>query len=113
MQQEILAEVPGVTDMQLDLNPQQKIRAAALIMAIRYYTDTIIKDGDYLRAMMEKEREMKFSNDPNAADWSLRPANSMAVVRIAGEFAAYLLGEPSSIESVTLIDPDNGARTEV
>ena len=63
---------------------------------------TIIKDPRYLELMIQKEKEAKFSNDPEQEHWHLRPSTARGVVGIALEFEAYLRGYHSLIASVKL-----------
>lgn len=73
--------VPEVADMELDLTKDEKLRTTALIMAIRYHVETIVKDGVLYQAMrMDPETHLK-------------PTTSMAVVDIARQFARFLSGE--------------------
>lgn len=116
---ETIGEITDVADMRLDLDPAQKLRTVALMMGIRYYTDTIIKDAAYLELMLRREKEMKFSNEPDAVKdlWHLRPANVGAVIYCAQEFEAFLLGHRSRIGGIKVgdeeIGPGQGAQTEV
>lgn len=99
-------QVLDVRDMKLDLTKDEKLRTAALMMAIRYHTETIIKDAAYLQLMMQREKEAKFSNDPDMEMIHLRPSTVTAVVHIAREFENFLLGKPSSVASIEV----NGER---
>jgi hypothetical protein len=102
-------DLADVRDMQLDLTKEEKLRSAALIMAIRYHVETIIKDADYLQAMIAREKEMQFSNDPDKELWHLRPSTVTSVVHIAAEFERFLKGEPSSIASVSTGEEEKSA----
>lgn len=93
-----VAAVPAIADMHLDLTKDEKLRSAALLMGIKYYTDTIIKDARYLEVMIAREKEMSFSNAENKADWQLRPANVEGVIRCASWFEAFLLGKMPQFE---------------
>ena len=82
-----------VREVKLDLEPDQKMRMVALMLGIKYYTDTIIKDAAYLQLMMQREKEAKFSNDPtDAVMWHLKPASVNGVIGCAQEFEQFLLG---------------------
>jgi hypothetical protein len=100
----IAADIAGlptdVRDMELSLSQDEKIRTISLMMGIRYHVDTIIKDPRYLELMISKEKEAKFSNDPEQEHWHLRPSTARGVVGIALEFEAYLRGYHSAIASV-------------
>lgn len=62
---ELPAEVPDIspfepeTDLQLDLTKLEKLRATALTLAIRYYVETIVKDGELYRAMVKTGAQLK------------------------------------------------------
>lgn len=88
----LLGVVPDIADAHLDLTKDQKLRMAALMLAIRYHVDTIIKDARYLELMLQKEKEAKFSNDPDAAIWHLNPSTTERVVQIAQSFESFLRG---------------------
>ncbi len=109
--------LPDLADMPLDLTPEQKLRAGALLMAIRYHIDTIIKDPEYLKVMIEREEKMKFSNDPDKDLWHLKPTTVKKVIHIANEFEAFLKGERSAIQSVSIdgqeIEADNGRAQDI
>ena len=87
-----IASLPDIADMSLDLTKDEKLRSASLILAIRYHVDTIIKDPRYLEIMIAREKEAKFSNDPEAEQWHLRPTTVEAVVHIAMAFEHFLKG---------------------
>lgn len=114
-----IAESVDVREMKLDLEPAQKLRTIALMMGIRYYTDTIIKDPQYLQLMMQKEKEAAYSNNPQERElWHLRPANVLGVLNCAEAFEAFLLGKPSNIASIKygeeeVLPRDGGAQTEI
>lgn len=109
-----MADLPDVSGMNLEMTKDQKLRAAALILGIRYHVDTIIKDAEYLKVMIEKEREAKFSNDPDAQMWHLRPTTVNRVIHIANEFEQFLLGNRSQIAAITdeTIRSDDGERAQ-
>ena len=92
----------GIGEMPIDLTKEQGLRSVALMLAIRYHTETIIKDADYLQKMIDREEKMKFSNAPDAESWHLKPSTVSAVMHIAREFEAFLLGKPSVITDVKL-----------
>jgi hypothetical protein len=66
---------PG--EMELGLSKIEKLRATALLMAIKYYSDTIIKDGVLYNAMKSHNEQ-------------LSPASYEHVIDIAVEFSIYL-----------------------
>lgn len=74
---EEFANVPDVVDMPLDLTKDEKLRVTALMLAIKYYTDTIVSDGQLYQAMVSTGKV-------------LAPATAMGVVDVACKFAAYL-----------------------
>ena|SRR5579859_4197399 len=98
---ETMGTIPDVSEMKLDLTKDEKLRSASLLLAIRYHVDTIIKDAKYLELMMQREKEAKFSNDPEEQlRWHLQPTTVGAVLRIAQEFEQFLLGNRSAIASM-------------
>ena len=102
-----IADAPlDIREITLDLTKPEKVRTVALMMGIRYHVDTIIKDPKYLELMMQKEKEAKFSNDPDRELWHLRPSTALGVVTIATMFEAYLLGQPSPIASIRYGDDE-------
>lgn len=112
--------VPEVADMKIDLNKEEKLRSMSLMLGIRYYTDTIIKDAAYLQLMMQREKEAKFSNDPeDAVLWHLKPASVNGVIRCAQEFEQYLLGNRPGVVlqikhedgTVKTVEPDEPSRS--
>ena len=113
---ETMEIVPDVADMKLDLTKEEKLRATSLMLGIRYYTDTIIKDAAYLQLMMQREKEAKFSNDPDEQVlWHLRPASVNGVIRCAQEFEQYLLGNRPGVRLMIgdqVVDPPNPADSE-
>lgn len=84
---EDMQAMPVVGDIKLELTPGQKLRTVALMMAIRYHTETIVKDGVMYQALMASGR-------------NLEPTTYMKVVQIAMAFEAYLLMGPDSDEEV-------------
>ena len=76
-------------EMNLSLTKEEKLRATALLLATRYYIETICKDGNLYQAMVNR-------------GVTLTPATSVSLVRIAGEFENYLLGKKCSIASVEI-----------
>src|SRR3990167_1422772 len=113
---ETLGEIGDVSNMKLDLDREQKLRTVALMMGIRYYTDTIIKDPEYLKTMIAHEENMKFSNDPEKEIWHLRPANVNSVIHCAAEFEQFLMGNRSRFTRIQIgeevIDPADTARAQ-
>jgi hypothetical protein len=96
-----IADAPtDISEMKLDLTQDEKIRTVSLMMGIRYHVDTIIKDPRYLEVMIQREKEAKFSNEPDQEHWHLRPSTARGVVGIALEFEAYLRGYHSHFASI-------------
>lgn len=96
-----MEEMPNeMLNMHLALDKSESIRYMALMLGIRYHVETIIKDPRYLELMMQREKEMKFSNDPDKDDWHLRPSTCASVIFCASMFEAYLSGKPSPIKEV-------------
>src|SRR5688572_28157537 len=83
-------------NVKLTLDKTESLRAIALMMGLRYATDTIIKDPEYLKVMIQREKDAKFSNEPNPEPFMLRPTTVARVVHAAAEFEAFLLGERSA-----------------
>lgn len=81
--------VQGVTDMQLDLDKDQKLRAAALMMAIKYHLDTICRDP-----MMYQQMKM----DGRV----FQPTMAKNVVAEALLFETYLRGDYAQIVQIGL-----------
>mgnify|MGYP001617308615 CR=1 FL=1 len=106
-----------ISEMNLNLSQEEKIRTISLMMGIRYHVDTIIKDPRYLELMIQKENAAKFSNDPNQEHWHLQPSTARGVVGIAMEFENYLLGRYSRIQSLQfgddVMEPAGRAQGEV
>jgi hypothetical protein len=61
----------------LDLTHAEKLRATALMMAIRYHVETIVKDAPMLQTLLAQGR-------------SLTPTDEDAVIRIAKKFGRHL-----------------------
>lgn len=62
------------------LTHDETIRGSALAIACRYYTETIVKDGDLYREMMRDNRVLK-------------PATYIGVLEVALSFEAFLRGD--------------------
>jgi hypothetical protein len=62
------------------LTHDETIRGSALAIACRYYTETIVKDGDLYREMMRDNRVLK-------------PATYIGVLEVAISFEAFLRGD--------------------
>lgn len=69
-----------LNDMPLDLTKVEKLRCAALTMAINYYIETICKDAALYTAMTMKGD-------------TLKPATYDGVVAVALRFEDYLTGK--------------------
>ena len=74
------ASLQPLNDMPLDLTKDEKLRCAALTMAINYYIETICKDAALYTAMTMKGD-------------TLKPATYDGVVAVALRFEAYLAGK--------------------
>lgn len=76
------AEALGEHPIQLDrgLTHDETIRGSALAIACRYYTDTIVKNGDLYREMV---RDGKV----------LRPATYVRLLEVALAFEVFIRGE--------------------
>ena len=62
------------------LSHDEMLRASALSIACRYYTETIVKDGDLYRGMMRDNRVLK-------------PATYIGVLEVALSFEAFMRGD--------------------
>jgi len=74
------AALQSFNNMPLDLTKDEKMRCAALTMAINYYIETICKDAALYTAMTMKGD-------------TLKPATYDGVVAVALRFEAYLAGK--------------------
>lgn len=87
-----------VENMELDMTREEKLRATALLLASRYYVETICKDGALYTAMVMRGE-------------TLSPATSNGIVGIACQFHDYLsTGKVKFLRradgnDVVLIDP--------
>jgi hypothetical protein len=63
----------------LDLTHEEKLRTTALMMAIRYHVDTIIKDANMYQTMVAQGKH-------------LTPSTVGLVIHIAREFEGFLRG---------------------
>jgi hypothetical protein len=99
---EAIGDVTDIRDLKLDLDKAEKIRTVALMMGIRYYTETIIKDAGYLDRMIRYEDDCKRRNDPDTPPIHLRPATVAGVISAAHEFEQFLLGKSSIVQSITV-----------
>ena len=99
---------PGfdIENTELDMTREEKLRATALLLASRYYVETICKDGALYTAMIMKGEQLK-------------PATSNAIVGIACQFHDYLeTGKVKFLRradgnDVVLIDPSKPEKKEV
>ena len=66
-----------VMDVAFDLTKGEKLRTTALMLAIRFYTDTIVKDAQMYQTMM-------------AGGKNMRPASSEGVIEVAANFELYI-----------------------
>ena len=98
---------PGfdIENTELDMTREEKLRATALLLASRYYVETICKDGALYTAMIMKGEQLK-------------PATSNAIVGIACQFHDYLeTGRVKFLRradgnDVVLIDPSAPQKKE-
>lgn len=74
-----LPNVREVLDMSLDLTRDEKLRATALMMAVSYHKETIVKDGAMYQTM-------------KANGTNLRSSNPQQVLDAAMAFEGYLRG---------------------
>lgn len=81
-------EIQGAFDAAaepLDMSKGEKMRTTALMLAIKYYTDTICKDADMYNAIVMRNGTM-------------RPATSLGVINAALQFENFLLGKATNVE---------------
>lgn len=74
---EVPTTLPNPEDMRLALSPDQSVRSTALILALKYYSDTVVKDGVMYQTMIQ-------------AGKNLAPMHHHAVLAIAEDFTAFL-----------------------
>jgi len=79
-----LPNVPEILNMNLDLSRDEKLRATALMMAVSYHKETIVKDGSMYQTMK--------ANGSN-----LRASEPKQVVDAAMAFEGYLRGHYNEI----------------
>jgi len=72
-------QVREILDMSLDLNKDEKLRATALMMAVSYHKETIVKDGNMYQTM-------------KANGTNLRASQPAQVIDAAIVFEGYLRG---------------------
>lgn len=106
-----ISSIPGIGDMEVTLTPDESKRSMALMLAIRYHTETIIKDSEYLKTMIAYEEKMKFSNDPEKELWHLKPTTVSAVIHIGNEFYNFITGKPAIIDGKQLKEVELGGRS--
>lgn len=70
----------AVGDAKLDLTHEEALRATALVMAIRYHSDAVIKDG-----AMYQQKKLDGSN--------IEPTSTTLVLQWAIDFERYLRGD--------------------
>lgn len=73
-------QVSEILDMSLDLTREEKLRATALMMAVSYHKETIIKDGSMYQTMTAQGK-------------NLRDSAPQQVVDAAIVFEGYLRGQ--------------------
>lgn len=91
--------IADIGNMELDLTKEEKLRTAALIMAIHYHVETIVKDAAMYQAMVNRQEHLK-------------PSTVERVVRIAEEFERFLLGKPSVVEPIGFQDDGQAQAAE-
>lgn len=79
-----LPNVPELLNMELDLSRDEKLRATALMMAVSYHKETIVKDGSMYQTMKANGTNFR-STDPRQ------------VVDAAMVFEGYLRGHFSDL----------------
>ena len=83
--EEMIASVPSVANMQLDLTKDEKLRTTALMLAVRYHQDTVVKEGELYQQMKMDQKQ-------------LRTTSAKIVVEYAWEFEQYLRGESEVVK---------------
>jgi hypothetical protein len=99
---DIIGDVADIRDLKLDLDKDEKLRTVALMLGIRFYGDTIIKDAAYLDRMIRYEEDRERRNDPDIPPFHLRPASVAGVVTAAHEFEQFLRGSSSIVKAITV-----------
>lgn len=74
-----IPQIREILDMSLDLNKDEKLRATALMMAVSYHKETIVKDGAMYQTM-------------KANGTNLRASQPIQVIDAALVFEGYLRG---------------------
>jgi hypothetical protein len=77
--EDTIKSVPGMSDVKMEFTKPEQTRITALMLAIRYYTDTIVRDAQMYHVLKADD-----GNKP------IMPASSSQVVAIAAEFEDYI-----------------------
>lgn len=85
-----LPQVSEILDMSLDLSRDEKLRATALMMAVSYHKETIVKDGSMYQTM-------------KANGTNLRSSHPAQVVDAAIVFEGYLRGHYNDLVASMVI----------
>lgn len=79
--EEIGTEIEGLSkNVHPALTHDEQVRGAALSIACRYYTDTIVKDGNLYRELIRDGKVLK-------------PATYTGVIEVAMAFELFILGK--------------------
>lgn len=63
-----LPNVPEILNMQLELSRDEKLRATALMMAVSYHKETIVKDGAMYQTMKANGTNLRASDPKQVLD---------------------------------------------
>ena len=96
---EALAENPIQLEGQR-LTHNETIRGSALAIACRYYTDTIVKDGELYREMVRDGKVLK-------------PATYIGVIEVALAFEAFMRGDLRRTVDAIVESPGDQPLTEL
>lgn len=66
-----IPNVRGVLEMNLDLTRDEKLRATALMMAVSYHKETIVKDGAMYQTMKANGTNLRASDPKQVLDAAL------------------------------------------
>jgi hypothetical protein len=66
-----LPQVSEILDMSLDLTRDEKLRATALMMAVSYHKETIVKDGSMYQTMTAQGKNLRATAPQQVVDAAL------------------------------------------
>lgn len=105
-----IPNMPEILNMELDLSRDEKLRATALMMAVSYHKETIVKDGTMYQTMKANGTNLRASDPKQVLDAAivfegyLRGYYNELVMQIA-------LGFQHAVEEAVAAMPDTDAAT--